>query len=401
MARPKKSDKRPQNNTDIDITKLDEELEKDVAKASGLLEEEEQETFVEDGSESVNQSSEKTIDSDSVNYGYEMPPSNNPSVDEPNNEAPKIDVNYIPEDDGNPLEEEVKRRIYANQGGDSTISEPINNDIPKVEPVIPEPISVSQPISDINIGSEAQEPSTVSQQPKQPSEPKRPTINQNLEDLSPSQKKKAAEQSADALLLAYGNIAPIPFKKISSFNLGKLDNLHLKGEIDKDMVISDDGTTIKSYCEGVNQQVEQTFEITQEMKDEIRQPLIEVLLENNFALTPTQRLLMAVGGQIVTMGLTSFQFMQQNKAAMNQFKVFHKETKEAIAASKVKEPVIIHQEVREQPATQYRTEKAKPVEVYETIVPEPEYKTETTKKVEDYIQGNSSGITVETVPNED
>jgi hypothetical protein len=225
----------------------------------------------------------------------------------------------------------------------------------------------------------------------------KPSINSNLEDLSPSQKRKAAEQSADALLLAYGNIAPIPFKKISSFNLGKLDNAHLKGEVDKDMVIAEDGTTVKSYCEGVNQQVEQTFEITKEMKDEIRPPLIEVLLENNFALTPTQRLLMAVGGQIVTMGLTSFQFMQQNKAAMNQFKAFHKENKES-RANIIKETVTIKSEVRE-PQYEYRTEKPRQ-EVYENVIPEPEIKTEKTKKVEDYIS-NNSGITVEEVPNED
>jgi hypothetical protein len=398
MARPKKNDRKPQNTTDVDITKLEEELEKDVAKASGLLDDD-SEVFVEDNDSNADNSGESLSNENVVSHeGYEMPPSNNPINIDNSEEVPKIDVNYIPDDDGSPLEEEVKHRDYATNGGDIPKNETLGGDAPKIEPVIPEPIIVSPPISDVNIGGESDEPKSNHQAPKQPSEPKRPSINSNLEDLSPSQKRKAAEQSADALLLAYGNIAPIPFKKISSFNLGKLDNAHLKGEVDKDMVIAEDGTTVKSYCEGVNQQVEQTFEITQEMKDEIRPPLIEVLLENNFALTPTQRLLMAVGGQIVTMGLTSFQFMQQNKAAMNQFKAFHKENKES-RANIIKETVTIKSEVRE-PQYEYRTEKPRQ-EVYENIIPEPEIKTEKTKKVEDYISTNNSGITVEEVPNED
>lgn len=398
MARPKKSDKRPQNPTDVDINKLDEELEKDVAKASGLLDEEDAIVEEDDSNTSEFNNGNNNFEyGENQNHGYEMPPSERPIQEDIKEEVPKVDLNYIPEDDGSPLEETVKHRDYASNGGDIPKND-LNNGIPKVEPVIPEPISVSAPISDVNVGAEIEEPKT-SQQPKQPSEPKRPDINPKLEDLSPSQKRKAAEQSADALLLAYGNIVPIPFKKISSFNLGKLDNAHLKGEVDKDMVISEDGTTVKSYCEGVNQQVDQTFEITQEMKDEIRPPLIDVLLENNFALTPTQRLLMAVGGQIVTMVLTAVQFMQQNKATMNQFKAFHKENKDA-RANIVKETVTIRTEpVREQPSSNYRTEQNN--SNYETIIPEPEIKTEKTKKVEDYISNNNNGITVEEVPNED
>ena len=260
MARPKKGDKIPKDPTGIDINKLDEELEKDVAKASGLLEEE-QDTFVEDDSEMINHSGGNVVDSEPVNHGYEMPPSDNPISVEERDDIPKIDVNYIPEDDGDPLQEDVKRRTYANQGGDAPSSDTLNNDIPKIEPVIPEPISISQPISDINVGREEEVSDNVVK-PKQPSEPKRPTINPDLQEMSPSQKRKAAELAADSMLLAYGQFIPIPFKKISSFNIGKLDNSHLKGEIDKNMVVLEDGTTVKSYCESVNTQVDSIVEIT-------------------------------------------------------------------------------------------------------------------------------------------
>ena len=87
------------------------------------------------------------------------------------------------------------------------------------------------------------------------------------------------------------------------------------------------------------------------MQEEIKDPLIDVLLENNFALTPTQRLVMVVGGQIVQMGITAIQFMQQNSNAMESFKKFHEENK-AIrtqsSAAVTQEPVSHQEPLREE-----------------------------------------------------
>jgi len=257
----------------------------------------------------------------------------------------------IPNDDFDPLKEKVIRRLYtdgnlgasnnqvsagenisSNQEQTQQVSAEGNlgnTTQPVIEPEIEEPIIKPQEpkieIGDMDdIGSNSQSSSTS--QPKT-EKSKTTSINPNLEDLSPSQKRKAAEKTADALITTYTNLVPIPFKAISSFNMRKLEQRHLKDEIDINMVIMDDGTKVRDYCEGVNQQVEETFVITKEMQDEIREPLIDVLLENNFALTPTQRLIMVVGGQIVQMGITAIQFMQQNKNAMETFKKFHEENK--------------------------------------------------------------------------
>ncbi len=64
------------------------------------------------------------------------------------------------------------------------------------------------------------------------------------------------------------------------------------------------------------------------MQEEIKDPLVDVLLENDIALTPTQRLLMVVGGQIIQMGISTLQFMHQNKEALKMFQQFHQESKE-------------------------------------------------------------------------
>lgn len=403
MARPKKI-RKSSDITDIDIKKLEEELANDVSRASSLVEEDDDVVVEEVNNDipqevnSFNQNAENFGGQESNIHQFEMPPSERP-LDRDSYEDSHSYEEDIPDADPNPLEVKVKERDYTNEHAPEPQSYNPNMP-PKQEPVIPEPINVSAPVSDDLIGASS-EPNNTSPvnnatvtKPKP--EPKRETINPNLEDMSPAQKRKAAESTADALLLTYGNLVPIPFKKISSFNLGKLENAHLKGELDKNMVVSNDGTTVESYCKVVNEQVEQTFEITQDMKDEIRPPLIEVLMENNFALTPTQRLLMAVGGQVVQMGLTSFQFMQQNKAAMNQFKAFHKENKEAAASiAKSAEAVNYKTEtVRHEPVVEYKTEPVK-------------YKTESSNKKTEIIEEDipykreNDGITVEEVEPED
>lgn len=143
----------------------------------------------------------------------------------------------------------------------------------------------------------------------------------NLQDLSPAQKRKSAEKTADAMLGLYCKFVPAPFKQWASFKDKKINELSLKKEIDLDMQLDGD-LTIKDYIDNHNKQVEAIFEVTEEQKNEIREPLIDVLLEQELALTPTQRLLMAVGGHLTTLGISAFQLAQNNKMALETFKQF-------------------------------------------------------------------------------
>lgn len=265
-------------------------------------------------------------------------------------------------DDGfDPLKEKVIKRVYtdgnlgANKDASQQSGGTVNSEgttVPPVEPVIAEPIiNVTPPSTDaddINAGS-----STGAS--KVSSSPKPPPINPKLDDLTAAQKRKAAEKTADALVTTYANLIPIPFKKLSSFSMRKLERRHINDEIDMNMIIMEDGTRVRDYCEKVNEEAESIFVVTKEMQDEIREPLIDVLLENNFALTPTQRLVMAIGGQIVQMGISTIQLMSNNSSAMNEFKKFHEENK----ASKIQESNPVNQEpiqhkepVREESRTQ-------------------------------------------------
>jgi hypothetical protein len=159
-------------------------------------------------------------------------------------------------------------------------------------------------------------------------EEKEPLGGDNLDDLSPAQKRRAAEKTADAILQAYSNFIPLPFKAWASFSEKKISKLRLEGKINMKMRL-EDGITVEDYIEGVNNEVEEIFTVTDETKDEIREPLIDVLLEQELALTPTQRLMMAVGSHLVTMGFSAFKLSQNNKMAIETFIQFHEEQQRA------------------------------------------------------------------------
>jgi len=149
----------------------------------------------------------------------------------------------------------------------------------------------------------------------------------NLQDLSPAQKRKAAEKTADAILNMYCNFAPLPFKRWSKINETNVQKLVLDDKIDLNMPL-EDNVTVKEYIQGVNEQVDEIFTVSDETREEIKDPLIDVLLEQELALTPTQRLLMAVGSHVITMGFSAYQLSQNNKTALETFEKYHQQLKQ-------------------------------------------------------------------------
>jgi hypothetical protein len=144
----------------------------------------------------------------------------------------------------------------------------------------------------------------------------------NLQDLSPAQKRKSAEKTADALLSMYCQFVPMPFIKWSSFSDGKIQRMVFENKLDLSMQL-ENNVTVKDYIDGVNEQAQEVFKVTDETREEIKDPLVDVLLEQDLALTPTQRLMLAVGGHLVTMGFSAFQLAQNNKQALETFEKFH------------------------------------------------------------------------------
>lgn len=215
----------------------------------------------------------------------------------------------LAEDDFGFTEEETQKPIDDIE--DAKIEEEIEQDIPEPQ--------FNNTQSQSNYGGEGEEEGELGEGEEDLGSEK--LGGDNLQDLSPAQKRKSAEKTAEAILNMYCNFAPLPFKKWASFNPNHIQKLVFEKKIDMDMQV-EQGVTIRDYINGVNEQVEEIFKVSQETREEIKDPLIDVLMEQELALTPTQRLLIAVGGHVITMGFSAFQLSQNNKQALETFERF-------------------------------------------------------------------------------
>ena len=132
-----------------------------------------------------------------------------------------------------------------------------------------------------------------------------------LSDLPPHTKRRAAEQTADTLLKGYAQLAPIPFKWMSKFPESKIEKMAFNGEIDLSIEVSD-GVTFDDYMKQTNEQLDEIFEVDSDTLSDIREPLIEVLMEQNMELTPTQRLIAAVLSHLAQMFSVALKLRKDN-----------------------------------------------------------------------------------------
>ena len=146
--------------------------------------------------------------------------------------------------------------------------------------------------------------------------------NPDLQDLDNKQKRKAASKSADAIIETYCKFVPTPFIKLSSFDMIKMEKLDMLGEIDLNMPVQEDGTTVGSYMKQLNSEVLSVFTVSEETKREIKDPLVDVLMEQELSLSPKQRLMIAVGSHIVQMTAATFQLYMSKKSSIETFKEF-------------------------------------------------------------------------------
>lgn len=137
-----------------------------------------------------------------------------------------------------------------------------------------------------------------------------------LSDLPPHTKRRAAEQTADTLLKGYAQIAPIPFKWWAKFPEAKIEKMAFNGQIDLSIEVSQ-GVTFDDYIKQTNAQLDEIFEVDSDTLSDIREPLIEVLMEQNMQLTPTQRLLAAVFSHVMQMFTVAFKLSQQNNRILS------------------------------------------------------------------------------------
>lgn len=195
-------------------------------------------------------------------------------------------------------DEEVLKEVLADESPDfvATDYEPFS------QPVIERSYTSGERITSESEQEQEQEEDIVLEEAKE----KTP-----LDDLPPVTKKRAAEQTADALLKGYARLVPEPFKWFSKISEEKVEQMAFDGELDLSIEVSE-GLTFDEYVRQTNEQIDEVFEVQEETLEEIREPLIEVLMEQELELTPTQRLTMAVLSHLIQMFTVALKLRKQN-----------------------------------------------------------------------------------------
>lgn len=254
-------------------------------------------------------------------------------------------VNDIPEIEYNPLDEPVTQRSYT--GGMNTSNTSTVNPYTLQEKIIEEPkynttsssskIDVDNDLINPNSNNDSKSgsgntaknindipndiPNTSNDVKKEETTPQ----SESIKELSPKEKRDAVEKTADAILIAYRSYVPLPFIYFSKYDEKKLKKLHDNDEIDLDIEVKTDGTNFREYVKEFNSNVEQIFTVSDEEVEALKDPLVDVLMEKDIALTPTQRLLFTAGQLLVTKVMMCAKLISEKKGDIADMKAMHVE----------------------------------------------------------------------------
>ena len=233
-----------------------------------------------------------------------------------------------------------------------------------------------------------------------------PPVNPDFDKLSPTQKRAQVELFADTILTTYAQLLPIVPTLLCSYNMNKMELLDKDGVIRLSMTVnrSEGGELqLREVFTNFNEEVAGTFVITNEMKEELRPSLIEVLMERGIAPTPMMTLLIGVARHALLFGIAAVKLMSTKNQQLEIFKEFRKEE--------------IAMELEKHKAGQHNPTKTPPpppvAEKVEVPNSEPEKKSEGTISMQDAMnsdikaaveakkgqlqQESQSGITIEEV----
>lgn len=263
------------------------------------------------------------------------------------------DAEVIEDDNNyNPLEDAVQDRGYTkgiiqntNPVSERVIEEPTYQSVNAVKPDVDEKLLNSntqnqnqsnnnqsnntqsnnnQPqnqFGDVNNNSQ-----TTSNQSSSSNNEEKPSTEKKL---TAKEQREGAEKTADIALLAYKNYIPLPFIYFGSINVKKLKDSEKKGEIDLQAPIDRKGTRFIDRVEKFNKEVEASFEVTDEEVEAIREPLIDVLMEKEVSLTPTQRLIFVAGQFVVAKVINVVRLVSEQRSMISEMKEMHKEKMES------------------------------------------------------------------------
>jgi hypothetical protein len=243
-------------------------------------------------------------------------PINNTIVD-------KDHPDYVPKGHNPMMESMIENDSDMNRGGTQPQVNPKN--VPPQQPK-----DFSEPIID---SSETQH------DPEK--DKKAPPVMEGFDKLSASEKRHQVEMFADALLTTYSLLLPEIPTMVVSYNMNKMELLDKQGEIRLSMVVSkneDGDLTIREVLNNFNSEVEQVFVVTEEMKNELRVPLIMVLEDKGIAPTPGVSLAIGIGRHLFMFVMATIQLNRRKQSDMVAFKEFRREEMEIQRMGDIKKP---------------------------------------------------------------
>jgi len=295
--------------------------------------------------------------------------------------------NDIPNDDFTPLSEPVTQRSYTNstsninnnQNGqpynpqvvysqDKIIEEPVYTNIghtktPDVDDSLLNPSAIYQ-----------EEPKTKPKNSENDSSKNQSNQKQNISkpvthnDIptddepkkSPKEIRDDAEKTADIILSAYQVGVPKILGGLSKYNINKLQKLHKEDKIDIETPLFRDGSNFIDYATSFNSQADEIFKVTPEEVENIRTPLIDVLVEKQAAMTPMQRLMTAVGVSFGIKAISAVQLaIQKNKDIKDLMQVHQERREDEIARQQLMRESMrnnSNQQTYQQPVTTQNSE---------------------------------------------
>ena len=266
------------------------------------------------------------------------------------------EINIANDNDYNPLEEAVEDRGYTkgmiqnNNVSERIIDEPMYNSNTSVRPNVDDKLlnphsentnsnnsgnsvnsrgSRNNNSSNNNTNNNYSSNNYNENQPSPQSENSSNSFNEekggNEKKLTAKEQRDGAEKTADIALLAWKNYLPLPFVYFGKIDVKKLKNAEKKGEIDLQAPVDRRGTLFIERVEKFNREVETSFEVTDEEVNAIREPLIDVLMEKEVSLSPTQRLMFVAGQFVVAKVINVVRLISEQREMISDMKEMHKE----------------------------------------------------------------------------
>lgn len=145
--------------------------------------------------------------------------------------------------------------------------------------------------------------------------------------ISSGNAKRTAKQIVNTYYLPITTGLAIKF---ASFDIAKAEKLSIEGKLDIQEFLplgENHEITLRTHMEEHNQKIANAFSMNEDTKAEMIDALADLLKEKGVELTPMQRLLMAVGSDILDRGQQVLAINLQNKAILEALIKRHEEKK--------------------------------------------------------------------------